>query len=73
MSESGPTPPAFDKYGNANYDSSGTYIGGHGVGTIVDDPDASTTSAPKIDMPDVSSMHCTGSSGANAGTMSCSN
>jgi hypothetical protein len=39
-SQSGPAPPAFDRYGNANYDSSGTYIGGHGVGTLVDNPDA---------------------------------
>ena len=38
-SQSGPAPPAFDRYGNANYDSSGTYIGGHGVGTLVDNPD----------------------------------
>ncbi len=35
----GPGAPAFDRYGNANYDSSGTYIGGHGVGTLVDNPD----------------------------------
>ena len=36
---SGPAPPAFDRYGNANYDSNGAYIGGHGVGTLVDNPD----------------------------------
>ncbi len=37
--QSGSAPPAFDRYGNANYDSSGAYIGGHGVGTLVDNPD----------------------------------
>ena len=42
QAESGPTPPAFDRYGNANYDASGTYTGGHGVGTMVDNPDASS-------------------------------
>ena len=61
QAESGPTPPAFDRYGNANYDASGTYTGGHGVGTMVDNPDASTMGIPKADMPDMSSMHCTGS------------
>jgi hypothetical protein len=78
QAESGPAPSAFDRYGNANYDSSGAYIGGHGIGTQVDNPDASTTDAstmgvPKVDMPDMSSMHCTGSTGANAGVMNCSN
>ena len=79
----GPTPaqsgraPAFDRYGNANYDPSGAYIGGHGVGTLVDNPDASTmgipkVETPKIDMPDISKMNCTGSSGPNAGVMNCS-
>ena len=38
-SQSGPARPAFDRYGNANYDSSGSYIGGHGAGTLVDNPD----------------------------------
>jgi hypothetical protein len=71
--QSGSAPPAFDRYGNANYDSSGAYIGGHGIGTQVDNPDATTMGIPKADMPDISSMHCTGSSGANAGTMNCSN
>ena len=75
--QSGPAPPAFDRYGNANYDSSGAYTGGHGVGTLVDNPDASTmgipkVETPKIDMPSMSNMHCTGSSGANAGVMNCS-
>ncbi len=37
--QSGPAPPAFDRYGNANYDFGGTYVGGHGVGTLVDNPD----------------------------------
>jgi hypothetical protein len=73
MSEAGPAPPAFDRYGQANYDASGNYIGGHGVGTLVDNPDQTSFGMPKSDFPDVSSMHCTGSTGANAGTMNCSN
>jgi hypothetical protein len=73
MSESGPTPPAFDLYGNANYDQNGTYIGGHGVGALVDNPDQTSFGIPKSSMPDISSMHCTGSTGANAGTMNCTN
>ena len=39
QAQSGAAPPAFDRYGNANYDANGTYIGGHGVGTLVDNPD----------------------------------
>ena len=39
QAQSGPRPPAFDRSGNANYDSNGTYTGGHGVGTLVDNPD----------------------------------
>ncbi len=70
--EFGPAPPAFDRYGNANYDSSGTYTGGHGVGTLVDNPDATTMGIPKAEMPDMSTMHCTGSSISNAGAMNCS-
>ncbi len=70
--QSGPAPPAFDRYGNANYDSSGVYVGGHGVGTLVDNPDTSTMGVPNVGMPNMSNMHCTGSSGANAGTMNCS-
>ena len=72
QAQSGPAPPAFDRYGNANYDSSGAYTGGHGVGTLVDNPDASSMGVPKAAMPDMSNMHCTGSSIANAGTMNCS-
>jgi hypothetical protein len=72
QAQSGPTPPAFDRYGNANYDANGTYIGGHGVGTLVDNPDASGMDVPTISMPDMSKMHCTGSSISNAGTMNCS-
>ena len=72
QAESGPAPPAFDRYGNANYNSSGTYTGGHGVGALVDNPDATTMGIPKTDMPDMSTMHCTGSTGTNAGTMNCS-
>jgi hypothetical protein len=73
MSEAGPAPPTFDRYGQANYDSSGAYVGGHGVGTLVDNPDQTSFGMPKSSMPDISSMHCTGSTGANAGTMNCSN
>ena len=73
MSEAGPAPPAFDRYGAANYDANGTYIGGHGIGTQVDNPDQTTLGIPKSSMPDISSMHCTGSTGANAGTLNCSN
>jgi hypothetical protein len=54
QAESGPAPPAFDRYGIANYYSSGTYTGGHGVGTLVDNPDATTMGIPKTDMPDMS-------------------
>jgi hypothetical protein len=73
MSEAGPAPPAVDRYGQANYDASGTYIGGHGIGATVDNPDQTSFGIPKSQMPDISSMHCTGSTGANAGTMNCSN
>jgi hypothetical protein len=74
MSESGPAPPAFDRYGNANFDSNGTYTGGHGIGTLVDNPDQTTTfGVPKSSMPDISSMHCTGSSISNAGSLNCTN
>jgi hypothetical protein len=73
MSEAGPAPPAFDRYGNANFDANGTYVGGHGIGTQVDNPDQTTLGLPKSSMPDISSMHCTGSSIANAGTMNCTN
>ena len=73
MSEAGPPPPAFDRYGQANYDASGTYTGGHGIGTTVDNPDQTSFGIPKSSMPDISTMHCTGSSGANAGTMNCTN
>ncbi len=70
--DAGPAPPAFDRYGNANYDSNGAYTGGHGVGTKVDNPDAaSSMGVPSPSMPDMSKMHCTGSSISNAGTMNC--
>ena len=71
MAEAGAKPPAFDKYGQANYDASGSYIGGHGIGTTVDNPDQTSFGIPKTSMPDMSSMHCTSSTGANAGTLSC--
>ena len=73
MSESGPAPSAFDRYGNANYDANGTYIGGHGIGTQVDNPDNNTFGLPSSSMPNISSMHCTGATGAKAGTLNCSN
>jgi hypothetical protein len=76
MSEAGPAPPAVDRYGNANFDSNGTYIGGHGVGTLVDNPDQpdqTTFGIPKSSMPDISSMHCTGASISNAGSLNCTN
>jgi hypothetical protein len=37
-----PTVQKFDKDGNPNYDENGNYIGGHGLGTTVDNPDASS-------------------------------
>jgi hypothetical protein len=67
----GPAPPGFDRYGNANYDSAALILVATGVGTFVDNPDASTMGMPKIDAPSMSNMHCTGSSIANAGTMNC--
>jgi hypothetical protein len=65
-------PPEVDRYGNSNNDSSGAYIGAHAVGTLVDKPDASVMAAPKVDMPDMSTLHCTGSSISKAGTINCS-
>lgn len=50
QSVTGPVPPAFDRYGNANYDSSGAYTGGHGVGTLVDNPDMPTPPQTPSDM-----------------------
>jgi hypothetical protein len=38
-----PTVQKFDKDGNPNYDADGNYIGGHGLGTTVDNPDAETS------------------------------
>jgi hypothetical protein len=72
MSESGPAPAAFDRYGQANYDATGTYIGGHGIGTQVDNPDQTGSfGIPKSDMPDLSSLHCTSQTAADAGSLSC--
>jgi hypothetical protein len=39
-------PPALDRNGNPNYDASGQYIGGHGVGTLVDSPERVNASPP---------------------------
>jgi hypothetical protein len=70
-------PPAFDRNGNANYDSNGTYIGGHGIGTTVDSPENKygipEVSVPTVSTPDISGLKCNQSSGANAGTLNCSN
>jgi hypothetical protein len=76
MSEAGPARPAIDRYGAANFDASGTYIGGHGIGPQVDSPDhpdRTTFGIPKSSMPDISTTHCTGSSISNAGSMNCTN
>jgi hypothetical protein len=68
MSEAGPAPPAFDRYGDANFDSNGTYTGGHGIGAQVNNPDQTTSfGIPK------SNIQCTGPTIANAGTMNCTN
>lgn len=32
--------PQFDRYGNPNFDTRGNYIGCHGIGCMVDNPDA---------------------------------
>jgi hypothetical protein len=37
-------PPAYDRYGRANYDDAGNYIGAHGIGALVDDPDLTPSS-----------------------------
>jgi hypothetical protein len=39
-------PPPLDRNGNANYDASGQYIGGHGIGTLVDSPERTNASPP---------------------------
>ena len=51
MSEAGPAPPAFDRYGNANFDANGTYTGGHGIGRRrVDNPRSEqTTWRPEVE------------------------
>ena len=73
MAEAGLAPSAFDHNGNANYDENGTYTGGHGIGTLVDSPEQSTFDVAKPVTPNISSMHCTGQTAANAGNLSCSN
>ncbi len=50
QAESGPRPPAFDRNGNANYDANGNYVGGHGVGTLVDSPDKPAPPQTPTDM-----------------------
>lgn len=39
-------PPPLDRNGNPNYDTSGQYIGGHGIGTLVDSPERANTEPP---------------------------
>jgi len=53
-----PTVQKFDRQGNPNYDADGNYIGGHGLGTLVDDPDATPSAdipepeVPRIEIPE---------------------
>lgn len=47
-----PTVEKFDKDGNPNYDENGNYIGGHGVGTMVDNPDAPSAEAGENPTPE---------------------
>lgn len=58
----GPMPPRFDRNGNANFDSSGAYIGGHGIGTLVDSPDKpgpmSPTGTVRQDMNSIDDSIC---------------
>jgi len=42
-------PPAFDRYGNANYNENGEYVGAHGLGTSVDNPDFPTSNSTSND------------------------
>lgn len=54
-----PTVQKFDRDGNPNYDADGNYIGGHGLGTLVDNPDATPDSGmsgmdiPRVEVPEV--------------------
>jgi hypothetical protein len=74
MSEAGLPRPLSIAMATPNFDSNATYIGGHGIWTPANDPDQTTSfGIPKSSMPDISSMHCTGSTIANAGTMNCTN
>jgi hypothetical protein len=43
------TRPQFDRQGNPNFDTRGRYIGCHGVGCAVDQPDDSTSSNDDVD------------------------
>jgi hypothetical protein len=69
--KAGQAPPPFDRYGQANDDASGAYIGGHGA--MVDNPDQASFGEPKSPMPDISSHALRRLDRANAGTMNCSN
>jgi len=42
-------PPVLDRYGQPNYDAQGAYTGGHGVGTLVDNPDRPAPPQPAPD------------------------
>jgi hypothetical protein len=39
-------PPALDRNGNPNYNASGQYVGGHGIGTLVDSPERANPPPP---------------------------
>jgi hypothetical protein len=41
--------PQFDRNGEPNFDTEGNYIGGHGLGTLVDSPDAGDGSSGDSD------------------------
>lgn len=45
----------------------------HPTQTVAPGMDIPKVEVPQVPMPDMSGMHCTGSSGANAGSMNCSN
>lgn len=46
---SDPSPPPYDRYGNPNYDRKGRYTGCHGLGCMVDNPDAGGNGSQEVD------------------------